>query len=392
MCDESSRIPDRLDALRERVREFVAHQVVPAEDALDAGDRDTRSRLRDRAVEAGLWALPLPVEYGGGGLRPAEYFALAEVEGRSDHGPDALGSAALLNVRMLAAHAHPELRDALLPGVVSGALSVGYAMTEPGVPGSDPEALRTRAVREGAEWRVSGRKWFTTGAAGADYVLVVARTGDGPARAACSILAVPTAAPGFRVVRELDVLGVGGQYEIAMDEVLVPDTHLIGPVGGALALAGARLAVGRTLRALRWVGQAQRAVELMAARAGQRRLGGGTLADRQLVQQMVFDAELAVRSARLFAARAAELVAADETAQIEVSMAKVAAARALTVAADNAIQVYGAEGLTAATGLPRLLRVARAARILDGADEFHVSSTARRLIRSYQPIVAEIGG
>ncbi|WP_280318077.1 acyl-CoA dehydrogenase family protein [Nocardia wallacei] len=383
MRDERHSGPDPFATLRRRVRDFVAHQVIPAEDALDAGAAAAWERLRRQATTAGVWALPLPSEYGGGGLPLAEYLALAEDEGRSDHGPDALGSSALLTVRMLAAHAHPALRDGLLPDLVSGKRRAAYAMTEPGVAGSDPAGLRTRAVAAGDGWRLTGRKWFTTGAARADFVVVVVRTSDGPVREALSMLVVPTDTPGYRVVRELDVLGAGGQSEIAFDNVFVPATHLVGAVGAGSTLAGERLALGRTLRALRWIGQAQRAVEQLAARAAARPLGGGVLADRQLAQQHLFEAELAVRSARLLTARAAELVAAELPAQIEVSMAKVAAARALGTAVDSAIQIYGAEGLTAATGLPRLLRIARAARILDGADEFHISATARRLTRRY---------
>lgn len=369
--------------LRTRVRKFLDHQVIPAEHLLESDDVDTWAALRRRAMADGLWALPLPARHGGGGLDTADYLALAEDEGRSDFGPEALGSSALLTVRMLAAHAHPDLNAALLPGLVSGASRAAYAMTEPGVPGSDPATLRTSAIREGDGWRITGRKWFTSGAGRADYVLVVARTGDGGAREAFSIFAVPTTAAGFRVVRELDVLGAGGQYELSFDEVLVPASHLVGEAGAGLTLAGERLALGRTLRALRWVGQAQRAIELLVARATARRIGDTLLADRQLVQQMIFDSELAVRSARSLTDQAACLVAAGEPAQIEIALAKVAAARALGAAVDAAIQVYGAEGLTAASGLPRLLRVARSARILDGSDEFHIGTTARRLIRGY---------
>ena len=359
-----------------QLRRFVDEVVLPAESELDAGEG--LEELRKLARDAGLWARPLPVELGGGGQPLAEYFAVAEDEGRSDHGPDVVGSSSLLNVRMLTAHAHPELRDAMLTDLVAGGVHVSYAMTEPGVAGSDPSGLRTTAER-GADgwWTVTGRKWFTSGAARADLVLVVARTGDG-----FSIVAVP--AGGFRVERELDVLGAGGQHEISFDAVRVPPTHLIGEPGQGMRLAGERLALGRTLRALRWIGQAQRCLDLLADRAMSRTLGEGVLADRQLVQRLVFESELEVRSARLLTREAAALVALGERAPVEVSLAKVAAARALNTAVDAAIQVYGAEGLTAATGLPRLLRVARAARILDGADELHVTTTARRLLTRRQ--------
>jgi acyl-CoA dehydrogenase len=367
------------------VRAFVDTHVVPAETALDAGDAPTWTRLRHQAQQAGLWALPLPAEYGGGGLGLAAYFGVAEQEGRSDHGPDVLGSGSLLNVRTLEDHAHADLKETVLPELVAGRLRVSYAMTEPGVAGSDPAALHANAARcEDGSWTISGRKWFTTGAAHADYVLVLARTDpDAPMRSAFSLFAVPSTQDGFRVVGELDVLGTGGQYEIAFDDVRVPPTHLLGQPGEGMTIAADRLALGRTLRALRWVGQAQRAVELLCHRAAARRLGDGVLADQQLVQQHVFEAELATRSAREVTARAADSVAAGHKAAVEVSLAKVAAARALSTAVDAAIQIYGAEGLTGETGLPRLLRTARAARILDGADEIHITSAARRLIRGY---------
>ncbi|WP_253885075.1 acyl-CoA dehydrogenase family protein [Actinokineospora diospyrosa] len=357
------------------VRAFVDRVVIPAEAELDAG-----LDLRGEARAAGLWALPLPAELGGGGLSLARYLALAEDEGRSDHGPAVLGSASLLTARTLAAHAAPALREAVLRPLVAGEVTTAYAMTEPGVAGSDPTLLRTTATqRPDGSWVVDGRKWFTSDAARADLVLVVARTGD-----SFSILAVPTGSAGFRVERELDVLGGGGQYEISFTAVHVPGDNLVGEVGQGLRLAGERLALGRTLRALRWVGQAQRCLELLGARAGARRLGDGVLADRQLVQRLAFEAELVVRSARALAGEAARLVASGERAAVEVSLAKTAAARALGTAVDAAIQVYGAEGLMAESGLPRLLRVARSARILDGADELHIATTGRRLLSGYQ--------
>ncbi|MDX3659824.1 acyl-CoA dehydrogenase [Streptomyces sp. ID05-26A] len=354
-----------------QLRQFVDEVVIPAEPELDEGGG---LELRELAKDAGLWARPLPAGLGGGGQSLAGYFAVAEDEGRSDHGPDVVGSSSLLNVRMLSTHAHPELQDEVLANLVAGRVHVSYAMTEPGVAGSDPSGLRTTAER-GADgwWTVTGRKWFTSGAARADLVLVMARTGED-----FSILALP--AKEIRVERELDVLGAGGQHEISFDEVRVPPTHLVGEPGQGMRLAGERLALGRTLRALRWIGQAQRCLDLLADRAVSRALGDGVLADRQLVQRLAFEAELEVRSARLLTREAASLVAAGDRAPVEVSLAKVAAARALNTAVDAAIQVHGAEGLMAATGLPRLMRVARAARILDGADELHVSTTGRRLL------------
>ncbi|MCS7475424.1 acyl-CoA dehydrogenase family protein [Umezawaea endophytica] len=362
----------------DKVSGFVTDQVQPAESTLDAGGPQAREALNSLRAEAkarGLWALPLPLEHGGGGLGLADYFALAEAEGRSDHGPAALGSASLLDVRMLTAHASTPVREQYVGALVAGEITGCYAMTEPEVAGSDPTGILTRAERVADGWLVTGRKWFTTGAADAAYCTVLARSPKG-----LSSFVVPTGSPGFRVVRELPVLGAAGQYEIALEDVLVPRENLLGDEGSGLAIAGGRLALGRTLRCLRWIGQAERAYDLMCDRATSRRLGDGVLADRQLVRQHVFEALLAIRSARALTHRAAALVAEGERARVEIGLAKVAAARTLHQVVDSAVQVFGAEGLTPDTPLPMLARLGRAARILDGADELHVSATARAVL------------
>lgn len=258
-------------------------------------------------------------------------------------------------------------------------------MTEPDVPGTDPFLTGTRAERRpDGSWVVTGRKWFTSGAAGADLVTVMARTeGTAGDRGGLSLLLVPTRSPGFRVVRELPVLGAAGQYEIALDRVPVPADHLLGEPGSALTIAGERLQLGRTLRCLRWLGQAQRAFDLMCERAATRRGSRGPLADHQLVQQHVFDALLALRTTRPLVHEAVALVGSGQDARTEVGLAKVAAARMLQQVADCAIQVHGAAGLGPDTPLPALLRTGRAARILDGPDELHITSVARRVLRGY---------
>ncbi|MEU8763349.1 acyl-CoA dehydrogenase family protein [Streptomyces sp. NPDC048659] len=375
------------EALRERVAAFVRERVFPCEGPLDEGGpraAELRARLRERAREEGLWALPLPAELGGGGLSLAAYGALAEAEGASDHGPVALGSAPLLDVRMLARHGSPRLREELLPGLVGGGLRACYAMTEPDSPGTEPVLTATRAERRpGGGWRVSGRKWFVSHARDADVVTVLARTGGVPGdREGLSLLVVPTGAPGFRVVRELPVFGATGQYEIALDGVEVAEDALVGPPGGALAVAGERLQLGRVLRALRWLGQAGRAFDLLCARAVERRGVRGPLAGHQLVQRHVFEALLALRSARPLAYEAMALVAAGRDAHVEVGLAKTAAARTLQDVADRAVQVFGAAGLGPDTPLPTLLRTGRTARVLDGPDEMHITSVARRVLRA----------
>ncbi|OKJ63124.1 acyl-CoA dehydrogenase [Streptomyces sp. CB02009] len=379
-------VPD-VDLLRKRVAAFVRDRVFPVEQVLDAGGPtagDLRERLREEARRAGLWALPLPAELGGGGLSLEAYASIAEAEGASDHGPVALGSASLLDVTMLARHGSTRVRASYLPGLVSGGLRTCYAMTEPDTPGTEPALTATRAERlPGGGWRVTGRKWFVSNAGHADLVTVLARTsGSTGDRGGLSLLLVPTGSPGFRVVRELPILGATGQYEIDFDGVEVAEDHLVGELGQGLAVAGERLQLGRTLRALRWLGQAQRAFDLLCDRATERRGGRSPLADRQLVQQHVFEALLALRTARPLVHEAMALVADGRDAQVEVGLAKTAAARALQDVADRAVQVFGAAGLGPDTPLPALFRTGRTARILDGPDEQHVSSVARRVLRS----------
>jgi len=374
------------ELLRERVATFVEERVVPNEPRLDAGGPTAAAaltELRTAARAAGLWALPLPIELGGQGLPFADYVRLAEAEGASDHGPPVLGSASLLDVRMLQRHSTDTVRDAYLERLVSGELRAAYAMTEPDTPGTDPAMTATSARAEpDGSWTVTGRKWFISGAADADLITVLARThGCAPRRDGLSLLLVPADAPGVRVIRELPVLGVGGQWEIALDGVRIPGDHLIGEPGRALSIAGERLQLGRTLRCLRWLGQAERAFALMCDRARGRTQARGPLADRQLVQQHVFESLLAIRSTRPLVHKAAALIDAGHDARVEAGLAKVAAARTLQQVADAAIQIYGAAGLGPDTALPALLRTGRMARILDGPDELHIEAVARRVLR-----------
>ncbi|MEW2635470.1 acyl-CoA dehydrogenase family protein [Streptomyces sp. NPDC048389] len=375
--------------MRARVTHFVRSRVVPCEPVLDAGGPAAAAAtqdLRTRAKEEGLWALPLPAELGGQGLPLLQYAQVAEAEGASDHGPAALGSSPLLDVTMLQRHGSGRVRDLYLKRVTAGELRTCYAMTEPDVPGTDPLMTGTRATRAtDGSWTVSGRKWFASGAAGADLVTVLARTAGAPSdREGLSLLLVPTDSPGFRVVRALPVFGAYGQWEIELDRVDVPADHLIGEQGQALAIAGERLQLGRTLRCLRWLGQAQRAFDLMCERANTRVGSRGPLADHQLVQQHVFESLLALRTTRPLVHEAVARIDAGLDARIEVGLSKVAAARMLQQVADAAIQIHGSAGLGPDTPLPALFRSGRAARILDGPDELHITSVARRVLRGHQ--------
>ncbi|MDG4782368.1 acyl-CoA dehydrogenase family protein [Micromonospora sp. WMMD961] len=367
------------------VSAFIAERVIPVEPLLLAGGSpavQAMTALNADARGAGLWALPLPAHLGGRGLDLGAYAPLAEVEGRSDFGPSALGSDLLLDALMLDRHATATVRDRYLLPMISGPGGPSFAMTEPGVAGSDPSALGTTATRDGDTWRVSGRKWFTSRAATAAFTTVVCRTApDADNRNAFSLLVVPTDVAGYRIVRELPVLGAGGQYEIALDDVRVPADHLLGEPGQGLHIVGERLALGRTLRCLRWLGQAQRAHDLMLTRLTTRHAHGGPLSEQQLLHGLVFDSHADLAAARALTHAAVDALTNGGDTRIAVGTAKVVTARALCAIVDRATQVHGAEGLTDDTPLPMLARTARAARILDGPDELHITTVARRLLR-----------
>jgi alkylation response protein AidB-like acyl-CoA dehydrogenase len=379
--------PD-VDDLAGRVGRFLQANVLPAEPVLTQGGSAAADLMRSLQVQAraqGLWTLPIPVSLGGLGVALDTYAPTAEIEGKSDFGPTALGSDLLLDATMLDRHGSPTVHESYLAPMIAGIAVPSFAMTEPEVAGSDPAGLATHAYRDGDCWVINGRKWFTSRAATASFSTVVCRTEtDVPDRAAFSLIVVPTDAVGYRIVRELPVLGTGGQYEIALDDVRVPADHLLGEPGQGMAIIGERLALGRTLRCLRWLGQTQRAFDLLCDRLNTRRAHGGPIADKQLLHLYVFDshAELVAARAATHTAVAAVLSGAD--ARIAVGTAKVVTARAFGAVVDRAIQVYGAEGLTDDTPLAMLHRTARAARILDGPDELHITTVARHLLAGYQ--------
>ncbi|WP_406863609.1 acyl-CoA dehydrogenase family protein [Streptomyces sp. HUAS MG47] len=381
-------LPDHLLVLRDRIREFVRGEVIPAEPVLLAGGDAARAAfddLRAKARANGLWGLSHPVEIGGRGLPLADYVHLGEVEGESEFGPAVLGSEHLLDALMLHRHATPAARDRYLPGILGGTVTPCYGMSEPGRSGSDPSLMTTRAKKTAGGWEITGSKWFSR-AAGADFMTVMCRTEPlgVPNRQAFTMFLVPTDTPGFTLVRELSVLGTDGQHrEVRLDGVTVPDENMIGERGAGFAVAGDRLDLGRTLRAVQWLGQSRRAFGLMCRRLHQRTAFQEPLASKQLMQQHVFDSYTEIQAARSQVLRAAASVQAGRSAYVDVAAAKVLASRTLCQVLDRAVQVYGAEGLIDDTPLSRMYRKARATRIYDGPDELHAHTVAKRLLKAY---------
>jgi acyl-CoA dehydrogenase len=386
----SFEVPAHVRPIRERVRRFVEERVYPVESVLDDAYSEetqlTMRRLMGEAKEAGLWALGHPKEIGGRGLPFLDYVYVNEVIGRSEHAMVALGTHSLQDSLMLALHASPEWRERYLRPLVAGEIFPSFAMTEPDVASSDPTQLRTSAVLDGDHWVITGRKWFTTGANRAAYTTVMVRTEpEAPPHQAFSMIVVPTDAPGYEIVRETPVLGIlGGHCEVVYDGVRVPRANLLGARGQGFLIAQQRLGPGRIFHCMRWLGQAQRAFDLMCARANERVAFGSPLADKQSIQNMVFETAAEIQACRLLTLHAAHMLDRGDPARVEIGLIKVVGARMLHHAIDRAIQVYGAKGLTPDTPLERMYRAARFGRIYDGPDEVHQMTVARRLLRAYR--------
>ena len=386
------RIPDHVRGLRDRVVDFTDAHIVPNERALAQPWADALPVLRELhalAKREGLWALGHPSEMGGGGLAMADYLYVNEAVGRTEAGQAVFGTNTLQTALLLHTHGSDTVKDRLLGPLVANGHGVSFAVTEPGVASSDPTQLRTTARLDGDEWVIDGAKWFTSWVDRSDHVIVMCRTEDDdtPAHQAFSMIVVPTDAPGFTRVRDLTVMGLrdvlSGHFELTFDGVRVPADALLGSRGSGFTLAQQRLGPGRIYHCMRWLGQAQRAFDLLCRRANERHTGGRPLADRQLVQQMIFDSYVQIQSARLMVLHTAELIDRGDQARVEVSAIKVQCARMVHDVVDRAIQVYGGQGVTDDLPLESMYRHARYGRIVDGPDEVHVQRVARRISRAY---------
>jgi alkylation response protein AidB-like acyl-CoA dehydrogenase len=315
-----------------------------------------------------------------------DYVYVNEVVGRSELAMVALGTHSLQDSIMLHLYASPKWRDAYLKPLVEGEIFPSFGMTEPHVASSDPTQLTTTARLENGHWVINGRKWFTSGADRAAYTTVMVRTEpNAPAHDAFSMIIVPTSTPGYNILRDVKVMGQAhGHCEVQYDDVRVPEENLLGPRGAGFKIAQKRLGPGRIFHCMRWLGQAQRAFDLMCERANSRVAFGSPLADKQLIQKFVFDSAAEIQAARMLTLAAAEKIDRGDEARVEIALIKVVGASMLHNVIDRAIQVFGAKGVTEDTPLERMYRAARYARIYDGPDEVHVTNTARRILSSYR--------
>ncbi len=373
---------------KRRMRHFINDVVIPAEAVLDDREQDSAraklAELKQQAKEEGLWALGHPVEIGGGGLPFMAFVHLNEVIGRTHYGQVAVGSASMQDSIMLHMFGNDEQKDRWLKPLVAGEIYPSVGLTEPEVAGSDPTLMQTTAVLDGNEWVINGHKWFTSGANRAAFTSVFAITEpDADRHLKFSSIIVPTDTPGYEIVRVIPTMGHtgGGHCEILLNDVRVPRENLLGGRGQGFVIAQKRLGPGRIFHCMRWLGQAQRAFELMCERAKTRYAHGSMLAEKGEIQRYVAESAAEIQAARLMTLDAARAIDEGGEARTEIALIKFWGARMLHNVIDRAIQVHGALGVTGDTPLEHMYREARYARIYDGPDEVHRMVVARRLIR-----------
>jgi alkylation response protein AidB-like acyl-CoA dehydrogenase len=377
---------------RRKAKRFLDERIVPSEDVLGQHDEQSRALMKDLQSEVkamGMWALFIGPEAGGSGTGFLPYAYVNEILGRSPYAPTAFGCAApdTGNAEILHQFGTPEQKERWMKPLVAGDIRSCFSMTEPEVSGADPTGLRTRAVRDGDEWVINGHKWFTSGAIGAKFAIVmcVSDPEAEPHRRMSQII-VPTDTPGFEIIRPVPVMGEteGAHCEIRYADVRVPVTNTLGEPGDGFRIAQKRLGPGRIHHCMRWLGQMQRAFEIMCRYSLGREAFGSTLAEKQTVQNWIADSAAEVQAARLLTMHAAWKIDQGDEARAEISIIKFWGARVLHDVIDRAIQVHGARGVSGDTPLESMYRNARAARIYDGPDEVHRMVVARRILRTFR--------
>jgi acyl-CoA dehydrogenase len=358
--------------------------------------------LQEEVRERRLWAAHLPAELGGMGFGQVRLGLMHEILGQSplapvvfgNNAPDS-GNAELLAVAMEMTD-RPDIRERWMQPLLDGAIRSGFSMTEPHTAGSDPRLLSTRAVRDGDEWVISGRKWYTTNGSVADILIVMAVTNpDVHPYQGSSMFVVPVTTPGVHILRDVGAMDepqvsfgrFGNHAEILYEDVRVPLDHLVGPEGSGFQLAQARLGPGRIHHCMRWLGQGQRAFDMMCERALSRFTHGSLLSEKQTIQNWIADSAAEMHAARLMTLHAAwrmDQVGA-QAARVEIAMIKYYGATVLHNVIDRAIQTHGSLGYSADLPLESMYRAARAARIYDGPDEVHRQTVARQILKRYEP-------
>jgi acyl-CoA dehydrogenase len=360
-------VQDRLLPLERDPSSFDGHENV-REDLLQT--------LRQEVKGLRLFSPQMPKARGGLGLTPVGQALLYERMNRSIFGPVCFNCAAPDdgNMTVLSKVATPAQQDRWLDPIADGRVRSAFVMTEPHPGGgSDPGMIRTRAEKKGDRWVVHGQKWFITGAGVASHFILIAKTGEG-SRDGLTAFAFHRDDPGWEIIRRIPIMGPeehGGHCELKFDGLEIPDEHRLMEVGQGLKLTQIRLGLARLTHCMRWLGLAQRCMEIAGSYVSEREGFGIKLADRESVQMQLGRVAMAIDTGRLLTMRAAWRLEQGKKARPEISMAKIQVADTLHLAADTAIQLCGARGYSKDTVLEWIYRYARQARLVDGASEVH---------------------
>jgi len=372
------------------MRGFVRTEIEPLE-TLDLSDEQlaglTRP-LKDQVRARGLWACHLGPELGGRGFGQVALAMMNEIIGRSRYAPEVFGCQApdTGNAEIIAMYGTAEQKARYLQPLLDGEIRSAFSMTEPGA-GSDPTLIATRARREGDEWVIDGHKWFTSNASIAEFLIVMAVTNpDVPAHQGASMFLVPRETPGVNIVRNVGAMfGRHLHAEILYEGVRVPEQALLGGEGQGFVIAQKRLGPGRLHHCMRYLGQMQRAFDMLCERALTRFAHGSLLAEKQTVQNWIADSWIQIHAARLMTLHAAWLTdqKGSSGARTEIAATKVFVSQALHDVVDRAVQIHGALGYSTDMPLEGMYRIARALPIMDGPDEVHRVTIARQVLRGY---------
>jgi len=385
-------LPEHIEALRLQVRDFIDQSVLPLErdpanyDEHENLKESVVASLREKAKAAGLWGFQVPKQYGGLDVGVVGMAALYEEAARSPFGPLAFNCAPPDDGNMIVLNKilREEQKSRWLQPIIDGSVRSAFAMTEPdGGCGSDPSLTYTTATRDGDNWVIHGRKWFITGAEGAQTFVLIAKTSEDPRKGLTAFL-FDADQPGWEIVRRIPIMGPeehGGHCELKFDGLVIPDENRLLNIGDGLKVTQIRLGTARLTHCMRWLGLAKRCMEEAATYVENRMSFGVTLAQHEGVQWMLGDVAKDIHVGRLLTMQAAWKLDQGDFARSEISMAKIHVADTLHKAADTAIQLCGARGYSKDTLLEWIYRYARQARLVDGASEIHKMVLSRAYLK-----------
>lgn len=393
---------ERSQKLQKQLTKFMDDYIYPNENLYE---QQVRSRgfaeppiledLKQKAREQGLWNLFLPESEYGAGLTNTEYAPLAEIMGRAYFAAEVFNCDApdTGNMEVLVRYGSEAQKETWLKPLLDGTIRSCFSMTEPDVASSDATNIRTQIVKDGHEYVINGRKWWSSGAGHPHcrISIVMGLTNpDGPKYERQSMILVPLDTPGVTVTRMLPVFGYDdaphGHGEITFDQVRVPEDNMIWGEGKGFAIAQGRLGPGRIHHSMRMIGAAERALELMARRSLTRETFGKPLADQGVIRQWIAQSRIAIDQARLLTQWAAYKMDTEgnKAARREIAMIKVVAPNVALSVLDRAIQTFGGAGVSDDVPLARMWANARTLRIADGPDEVHLDQLARDELRQYR--------